>query len=363
MMAAVELLLSAMAALANAGIARGSKGLWIGLTAWSTLSLSRVAADAVSLFEWLPGVEWFRASGVLWFVISVPLWVAMRMWTKPVETDLGRRRVLAQSAAVVMAPGAGIGYAIRRSRQDAEIRECTITVPDLPADLDGLRLVQISDIHLSSFFSRDQLRRVVDQANDLRADLALVTGDLITAPGDPLDEAIEELSRLRADRGVLGCLGNHEIVARSERETVRMGARCGMRFLRQQAECLHFGCARLNIAGVDYQRKQRPYLTGTESLRRDDAVNLLLSHNPDVFPVAAAQGWDVTVAGHTHGGQITLEYLHPSLNPARFYTPFTYGLYQQEGRSLFVTSGLGTVGIPARLGTQAEIALLRLARA
>ncbi len=69
------------------------------------------------------------------------------------------------------------------------------------------------------------------------------------------------------------------------------------------------------------------------------------------------------MAGHTHGGQITLEYLHASLNPARFYTPFTYGKYQREGRTLFVTSGLGTVGVPARLGTQAEIALLRLTRA
>lgn len=363
MMAVFELLLAALAALVNAGIARGSRFLWIGLTAWSTLSLSRAAADGIGLFEWLPGVEWFRAAGVLWFAISLPLWLAMRMWTRPVDTDLGRRCLLAQGAAVVVAPGAGIGYAIRRSRQDAGIKECRIAVPELPADLDGLRLVQISDIHLSSFFSREQLQRVVDQANELRADLALVTGDLITAPGDPLDEAMEELARLHADHGVLGCLGNHEIVARSERETVAMGARRGMRFLRQQAECLRFGSARLNIAGVDYQRKQRPYLVGAGALRRDDAVNLLLSHNPDVFPVAASQGWDVTVAGHTHGGQITLEYLHPSLNPARFYTPFTYGLYKQEGRSLFVTSGLGTVGIPARLGTQAEIALLTLTRA
>jgi hypothetical protein len=208
-----------------------------------------------------------------------------------------------------------------------------------------------------------QLARAVDQANELRADLVVVTGDLITSIGDPLDECIDELRRLRSPNGVWGCLGNHEIVAGAEDYATARAARFGMRFLRQQSVLLPFGAARLNIGGVDYQRKGTVYLQGAGALRRTDATNILLCHNPDPFPVAVSQGWDVIIAGHTHGGQITLEYLHPGLNPARFYTPFVYGLYRRGASAMYVTRGIGTVALPLRLGTLPEIALLRLRNA
>ena len=89
-------------------------------------------------------------------------------------------------------------------------------------------------------------------------------------------------------------------------------------------------------------------------------VNILLSHNPDVFPVAARQGYQLTIAGHTHGGQITVEILHQNLSIARFYTPYVYGLYREGDAAVYVTRGIGTVGVPARLGAPPEIALIRL---
>ena len=159
---------------------------------------------------------------------------------------------------------------------------------------------------------------------------------------------------------MFGCLGNHEILAEAEDYVEHQGMRLDLRFLRQANASLRFGSARLNIAGVDYQRKNRPYLDGVESLRRDGELNLLLSHNPDVFPVASGQGWDVTLAGQTHGGQVTVEYLHPSLNPARYFTPYTGGIYRRAGRTVYVSSGLGTVGVPVRIGAEPEIALVRL---
>jgi hypothetical protein len=190
--------------------------------------------------------------------------------------------------------------------------------------------------------------------------VALVTGDLITALSDPLDDCLRELARLRAEAGVFGCLGNHEIFARCESQAQRQGARLGLRFLRRESESLRFGDARVNFAGVDYQRKDRPYLRGAEKLIRPGEVNILLSHNPDVFPVAAAQGYDVTIAGHTHGGQITVEILHQWVNLARFFTPYVYGLYRTGKSSIYVTRGIGTVGVPLRTGAPPEIALLRL---
>jgi predicted MPP superfamily phosphohydrolase len=90
------------------------------------------------------------------------------------------------------------------------------------------------------------------------------------------------------------------------------------------------------------------------------AVNVLLSHNPDVFPAAVRQGYNLVIAGHTHGGQVTVEILDQSINAARFFTPYVYGLYRQGNAAAYVTRGIGTIGIPARIGAPPEITLLRL---
>jgi len=277
-----------------------------------------------------------------------------------------RRRLLnATTSALIAAPFAMVGYGALVERLDFHVREVDIPIPGLPGDLDGLRLAQVSDIHLSAFLSEKDLARVIDSVNELRPHLALVTGDLITAVGDPLDACLRQLARLRADAGILGCMGNHEGYARVAGYTERQGARLGIRFLRQRAQPLRFGGAVLNVAGVDHQSSgsRDRYLHGAERMVVSGACNVLLSHNPDVFPVAAQKGYDLTVSGHTHGGQVTVEILNQYVNPARFYTPFVYGWYRQDNASAYVTRGIGTIGIPARVGAPPEIALLRLRKA
>jgi hypothetical protein len=127
---------------------------------------------------------------------------------------------------------------------------------------------------------------------------------------------------------------------------------------------LRFGNASLNVAGVDYQSiRDRGYLVGTGKLVVPGTTNLLLSHNPDVFPVAVEQGYDAMLSGHTHGGQVTIEILNQTLNFARFATPYVAGLYRLEGKSCYVTAGLGTIALPVRIGAPPEISVLRLTRA
>jgi predicted MPP superfamily phosphohydrolase len=128
---------------------------------------------------------------------------------------------------------------------------------------------------------------------------------------------------------------------------------------------LRFGAAVVNLAGVDYQRKSEKdrYLQGADRLIVPGATNILLSHNPDVFPVAANQGYNCLLAGHTHGGQVTVEILEQSINPARFFTPYVYGLYRSGSAAAYVTRGVGTIGIPVRIGAPPEIVLLRLRKA
>jgi predicted MPP superfamily phosphohydrolase len=247
---------------------------------------------------------------------------------------------------------------VRRNR--FRVTEVPVAIRNLPRDLEGLRIVQITDIHLSPFLSEREFAAAIDMANETRANIALVTGDLITRPGDPLDACLHQLARLRADAGVLGCLGNHEIYADTENYVTQQGRLIGIEFLRHQARQLRFGNAVINFAGVDYQRMHKPYLIGAQQLIVPGALNVMLSHNPDVFPVAAAQGYDLTIAGHTHGGQVDVEILHQHLDVARYFTPFVQGLYRRDNASVYVSNGLGTIGVPVRLGAPPEVSVLRL---
>jgi uncharacterized protein len=291
-------------------------------------------------------------------------------------------------------------YGFAAERLDYQVRHVDIPMPNLPAGLEGMKIVQLSDIHLSSYMPRLQVRRAVNMANDLGADLALVTGDFITGASDPIADCIDEVRGLRAPLGVWGCNGNHEIYARAEDTAQILFAQAGMKLLRSENAQLTFNGASFNLIGVDYQRERTnggrrvQLLQHVEPLARRDMPNLLMSHNPNAFNRAAELGIELTLAGHTHGGQIQVEILDHRLSPARFITDYVAGLYHRPmfaaapneraasansafetshgslfpGRStalasVYVNRGLGTVGAPVRLGVPPEITLLTLRRA
>jgi predicted MPP superfamily phosphohydrolase len=311
------------------------------------------------------------ASEILWGCVSasaIAIYLVFRLLLRnlPAGYAPGRRRAIRTAAAVAMsAPAVFSGYGAFIGRTRYRVREVDLPIPGLHPDLEGIRIAQISDLHVSPYLSVREAGRVVDMTNELRPQLTLVTGDLITGFGDPLDAALTELGRLRADAGVLGCLGNHEAYAECEEYTTAQARRRGVVFLRQEAHRLRWGNGVLNVAGVDFQsfRRKNLYLRDADRLIAPGVSNLLLSHNPDVFPLAVRQGYDAVVSGHTHGGQVTVEILNQTLNLARFYTPYVAGLYRLDGRSCYVTAGIGTIGMPVRMGAPPEITLLRLRRA
>jgi predicted MPP superfamily phosphohydrolase len=263
-------------------------------------------------------------------------------------------------------------------------RLVTVDVPMamLPPNLDGLRIVHLSDLHSGDFMPRPAIRRAVDLVNAVQPDLVVVTGDLITSERDPLEACIVELSRLRAPLGVWGCHGNHERWAGVEARGQALFAHYGMHLLRQQCAELSWRGGRFNLIGVDDQRERAragepsSMLRGIEALVRRDIPNILLSHNPDTFPRAAALGIELSLAGHTHGGQLRFALGERQWSPARLVTPFVAGLYRlplgPEGRDggvalharrsafLYVNRGLGTFGLPVRLGVPPEITVLML---
>jgi predicted MPP superfamily phosphohydrolase len=312
--------------------------------------------------------------------------------------DPGRRYFFrAATAAAGAAPFLGAMYGFAAERLNYQVRRVEIPLPNLPSALDGMQIVQISDIHLSSYMSRAQVRRAVDMANELGADLAVVTGDLITGSGDPVADCIDEIRHLRAPLGIWGCNGNHEIYARAEDDAAYLYMQAGMKLLRHENARITFKGASFNLIGVDYQRERtrngqrQQTLSNVEPLIRRDMPNILLSHNPNSFNRAAELGIELSLAGHTHGGQIQVEILDHRLSPARFITDYIAGLYQRPlfapapnkraaanasatrsfSPSLFastsspmahiyVNRGLGTVGAPVRLGVPPEISLIVL---
>ena len=303
---------------------------------------------------------WIPALCFVWFFCILATWFVVRLRDSVPAFRSDRRQFLqASSAAACALPAAVMTFGII-TRKDFVVNEIDVKIPHLAKDLQGLRLLQLSDIHLGSFFNENDLIRVVDASNHLRADVAFVTGDLITTKHDPLDRCILQLKRLKSIAGIWGCMGNHEFYAGVADDTEWLAQQAGMKFLRHKADLLRFGDHHINLVGVDYQRPIQPYLENVEDLMDAAAFNLLLSHTPAVFDVAADKGFDLTISGHTHGGQLNLDLAGHNINVADFFTPYTKGLYTLPTSALYVNSGLGTIGMPVRVGAPPEISLIRL---
>jgi predicted MPP superfamily phosphohydrolase len=318
-----------------------------------------------------PHFSWMRTTTFLWMLPSSVAFLVFLLYRfllnrSPQEVNPVRRRLIHTAGAAAMtAPFVAEALGVFIGRLDFETRHVELKVKDLHPDLEGLRILQLSDLHLSAYLSVKELARVIDAANEFKPHVSLMTGDLITTWGDPVDDCLAQLKRVRSDTGMLGCLGNHEAYVGAEEYVRKRAADLGIQFLRHRNQQLRFGNGVVNFGGVDYLpfKMRGRYLTDVAELKAAGALNILLSHNPDVFPEAAAQGWDVTLAGHTHGGQVTIEIFEQTLNPARFYTRYVSGLYQRGDAQCYVTRGIGTIGIPARVGATPEITCLQLRKA
>ena len=360
---------------------------------WLTSSIfSYLFIKAVGGAEWL----WRHLHGSSSDKPHVPsMQPALASPGAPSEEIDHSRRYFFQAAGVIAGaiPFASAAYGFAEERFRFYVREVQIPIANLPPALDGLRITQLSDIHIGSYMPIAQLRRAVGMANELKGDLTVVTGDFLTRRGDPLEDCIVELSRLRAPLGVWGCNGNHEVYAKAEAESAELFQKFGMKLLRQENAELRWHGSAFNLLGVDYQRQRdaagnrAAMLAGMQPLVRRDVPNILLSHNPNSFPRAAELGIELSLAGHTHGGQVRVEILDHRWSPAQFLTPYVGGLYRrplfapsdlndakisnlpqvspspsQTTGAIYVNRGLGTIGAPVRLGVPPEITLITLRR-
>jgi len=294
-----------------------------------------------------------------------------KLAAKPELASPPRRQFLERTATVATAaPFVAGAYGLLYGRLNLETTTQRIRLPKLPREFEGFRICQLSDIHIGPFMPAEEIRKYAAIANSLKPDLTVLTGDFVTFDPTTQQAVVEALSGLRAPYGVYGCLGNHDAWARVEDSITELFQQTGVRILRGENVPIVSHGESLNLIGVDFQSHRRfgpspavaHILRNIEDFVARDRVNILLSHNPDTFDRAAELGVDLSMAGHTHGGQAALEFISPEIAPSRLVTPYVAGLFQKPGGQLYVNRGIGTIFIPIRIGAPPEITVYQLFR-
>ncbi len=242
-----------------------------------------------------------------------------------------------------------------------------VELPGLAPRLDGLRVVQISDLHIGNKLEGAALARMVERVNATDPDVVVLTGDLFDFDPFFVEDGVRVLAGLRARHGVYVILGNHDVYTGVD-VIVEAFARLapGIRVLRDEIVRLPVG-APLHLAGIEdpgHEWAARGFehapLERLAAQRPDDGPTVLLVHRPESFAQAVRLGFPLVLAGHTHGGQLALPTRGGRWNLARFVTPLTRGVFREGATTMYVNRGIGVGGPALRLNCSREIAEVRL---
>ena len=281
------------------------------------------------------------------------------------------RRTFLQGASTAglgaVAIGAGFGWA--EANGEPQVLRHELAWPALPEGLDGLRIVQISDLHAGPLASLERLKRWRGLAQRERPELLLVTGDFVDSLPEEVADFREAFRDFPAPLGRYAILGNHDYFTDPRpiwEELEGLGFHCLENahavVNRQGGDLALLGlqdqqAPNGRFRGVRFGPGPRPDLT-LQGLK-SGPFRIALVHRPGLWAPALGMGAHLTLAGHTHGGQVNLV---PGLNFARLLGPYTEGLYEENGRRLYVNRGLGVVGVPMRVAAPPEITVITLRR-
>ena len=301
----------------------------------------------------------WRLYGILWpffFWWTVALLFALVL---PFALGLEHVSSIAHHTALALGLAVAAAGALGGFRQRPRVLAHEVVIEGLPASFDGFRVAQISDLHCGPFADGARVAGWVAAVNALEPDLIAVTGDLIASGSRFVPVVAQALGGLRAPHGVFASMGNHDYFTDGEALASALEA-AGLTVLRNRGIDVRRGEGVLHVAGVDDTWTRRHDVGRAVSARPPGTPTLLLAHDPALFPEAAAHGVELTLAGHTHGGQLGVPFLARRINLARLMTRFTNGFYREGGAALYVNRGLGTTGPPVRIGVRPEIAVLTL---
>jgi predicted MPP superfamily phosphohydrolase len=305
--------------------------LWIGLALYLILAL--VATDVLrwlaELWLWCKDRERFRAPGT-------------QRWLYRVFATIALTMAVGATATGVITVACG-----------PTVRRVEVRLDELPRTMDGLTIVQLSDLHVGRTIGRAYVESVVTDVNALEPDAVVITGDLADGQVGALRDAVEPLFSLRARHGVYFVTGNHDHYSGAGPWRAHLAAG-GIHVLSNASIRIGDEPASIDIVGVE---DRRGYVDLQGALAGCDPATptILLAHRPDMVFEAALADVDLQLSGHTHGGQ-----LWPFTLVVDQAVPYASGLYRREKTWLYVNVGTGYVGPPLRLGTRSEITLVTL---
>ena len=284
------------------------------------------------------------------------------------RSQMSRRRFLARATYAYAGAGVALSsYGIWSAYRLPQVTRRRLVFPDLPPGLDGLKLLHLSDLHAGIHLGEDAMQEIVAQAKALRPDLIVQTGDMIDISRAYIPPYVRAFRELSAPLGVVTVLGNHDRYT-GESEVIRGCRDAGQVFVQNGCHVIEHNGAALALLGIDDPHNWRP--DDPQAADVDAALaaappgsrafRVLLAHRPGAWDAAVPRGIPLTLAGHIHGGQFYLPVI--GWSPGSLITKYVMGHFQRGTSQLYVSRGIGVVGVPIRVFAPPEIELFELRR-
>src|SRR5690606_17102841 len=248
-------------------------------------------------------------------------------------------------------------YAINEA-ETLSLERIDVAIDALPKRLEGFRIVHLSDLHHSPFTSLEHITNAIDAANTLDADLAVLTGDYVSHDAAYIGPVAEAVGSLNARFGRFACLGNHDHWTDPDMVTRELEA-AGVNVLVNHGLRVDADGASFWLGGVDDHTVGKVDLAAALRGSFPDEMKVLLAHNPIIFRHAVRARVDLTLSGHTHGGQVKVRDPEKRILPRR-RRRLSSGLHKRKDSQIYITRGIGTVVLPVRFQCPPEISLLTL---
>jgi len=311
-------------------------------------------------------------------------WIRKKVVKQVKGEDKGRKmdrsEFLYQMGLVLAAiPFASILYGVTKGKFNYKVIRERIAFKNLPGSFRGLKIVQISDMHLGSFNRKfEPIEKAVELINEQEPDLILFTGDLVNNFAEETEDWAPVLSKMKAKIGKYSILGNHDYGDYSEWPTPEakeknladikaFHKKMGFRLMLNENESIRINGEEISLIGVENWGKP-PFPQHGDLSKAMEGVNpksfkLLMSHDPSHWDaqVLDKTNIDMTFSGHTHGMQFGIERIGIKWSPVQYKYPRWGGLYKESKQFLYVNRGFGYIGFPGRIGMPPEITVVELA--